>query len=185
MPVWVWVVIVVVVLAVVALAILGARRKRRTGSLRGAFGPEYERTVADAGNRKRAESELEARQERRAAMDLRQLDPAARERFRRAWSEAQAQFVDSPAQATREADLLVAEVMRDRGYPMENFEQRAADISVDHPEVVENYRAAHGVSLANDQGKASTEDLRRAMVHYRSLFQELLEAEDTATEGDR
>jgi hypothetical protein len=185
MPLWGWVVIAAVVLLVVLGAVLGVRRKRRTGFLRGAFGPEYERTVADVGGRKEAESELEARQQRRAEMDLRPLDPTARERYQRAWQQTQAQFVDSPAKATREADLLVAEVMRDRGYPMEDFDQRAADISVDHPDVVENYRAAHGVSLANDQGNASTEDLRRAMVHYRSLFDELLVAEDTASGEDR
>jgi hypothetical protein len=108
-------------------------------------------------------------------MEIVALEPAARQRYAEAWRDTQARFVDSPEQAIREADHLVTEVMRERGYPMEDFDQRAADVSVDHPNVVENYRAAHATSLANDQGRASTEDLRQAMVHYRALFVELLE----------
>jgi hypothetical protein len=125
--------------------------------------------------RRRAESELAERERRREYLEIVPLEPAARERYAEAWRDTQARFVDSPEQAIREADHLVTEVMRERGYPMEDFDQRAADVSVDHPNVTENYRAAHATSLANDQGEASTEDLRQAMVHYRALFVELLE----------
>jgi hypothetical protein len=107
-------------------------------------------------------------------LDLKELDPATRERHMQSWSQTQARFVDAPAEAVRDADRLVGQVMTDRGYPMDNFEQRSADISVDHPDVVENYRAAHAISLASDHEQATTEDLRQAMVHYRSLFETLL-----------
>ena len=122
----------------------------------------------------RAEKELLERQKRHDALNITELDPATRERHMRAWQQTQARFVDAPAEAVRDADRLVGQVMTDRGYPMDNFDQRSADISVDHPEIVENYRAAHGISLASDHDQATTEDLRQAMVHYRSLFESLL-----------
>jgi hypothetical protein len=174
MSVWAWILIAVAVVLLVGLLAWGVYRQRERTRLRSTFGPEYERTV-DMTGRREAESELAAREKRRARLDIRALDPAARERYAEAWRDAQARFVDSPEQAIREADHLVTEVMRERGYPMEDFDQRAADVSVDHPDVVENYRAAHATSLANEQGEASTEDLRQAMVHYRALFMELLE----------
>src|SRR5206468_4165261 len=137
----------------------------------------YDRAVTESGTRRHGESELEARRKRRADLNIRSLSPQSRQRYTDSWQRTQAKFVDSPNAAVREADSLVLSVMRERGYPMDDFEQRSADISVDHPEVVENYRAAHGISMANDQGQASTEDLRQAMVHYRALFVELLEPE--------
>jgi hypothetical protein len=117
-------------------------------------------------------------------LNLRTLEPAARDRYMGSWRETQARFVDAPAEAVRSADGLVGQVMSERGYPMDNFDQRAADISVDHPDVVENYRAAHAISLANDHEQATTEDLRQAMVHYRSLFETLLGTDDGAAASD-
>jgi hypothetical protein len=174
---WVWIVIVVavVVVVVVALAAMTLMRRRRSEHLREGFGPEYERTVEDAGSRRKAEADLAAREKRRSELDIRPLTPAARDRYVDRWRETQARFVDDPGSAVGDADRLVQEVMRERGYPTDDFEQRAADISVDHPHIVENYRNAHGISLAHERGEASTEDLRQSLVHYRSLFEELLE----------
>jgi hypothetical protein len=174
MPIWAWILIAVAVVVLAGLLIWSLYRQRERNRLRSAFGPEYDRTVSVSG-RRGAESELAERERRRRHMEIVALEPAARQRYAEAWRDTQARFVDSPEQAIREADHLVTEVMRERGYPMEDFDQRAADVSVDHPNVVENYRAAHATSLANDQGRASTEDLRQAMVHYRALFVELLE----------
>lgn len=174
MPVWAWILIVVAIVTVVALIAWSAGRSVRSERLRDRFGPEYDRTVQSSTGKREAEAELEARRKRREQLDIRPLDPAARQRYARAWTAAQSRFVDTPPEAVREADVLVTQVMRDRGYPTENFDQRSTDVSVDHPHVVENYRAAHAISLANDQGLATTEDLRQAMVHYRALFQDLL-----------
>jgi hypothetical protein len=181
MPAWGWVLIGIGAVALCLLIAWRAFAARRRRGLRETFGPEYERTVADAPTRREAESELSERQKRRAELDLRPLEPAARERHRGEWQRAQERFVDDPAGAVGDADALIKEVMRERGYPVQDFEQRAADVSVDHPEVVANYRAAHAISIANERGKASTEDLRTAMVHYRSLFAELLEAQPAET----
>jgi hypothetical protein len=177
MPTWGWIVIaVVVVLAVVAALAAAAARRRKSERIKGRFGPEYERTVEEAGSRRKAESELSARERRREELDIRPLQPAARDRYVQAWRDVQVRFVDMPSESLREADALVTQVMGDCGYPMEDFEQRAADVSVDHPRVVEDYRTAHAISQANDGGRATTEDLRRAMVHYRTLFENLLDA---------
>lgn len=167
------IVLVVVVLVGVWMWIAARRRSER---LQDRFGPEYERVVETSGDRRRAESELAAREKRRSRLDIRPVDPEARDEFARQWRDTQARFVDEPGAAVQDADGLVAEVMRTRGYPVEDFSQREADISVDHAGVVDNYRAAHGITLAYRQGQASTEDLRQAMVHYRALFEELLEA---------
>jgi hypothetical protein len=169
------IVILIVVVVVAALAVLLGRR-RRTEGLQERFGPEYQRTVARAGGQRAAESQLADRERRRRELRIVELEPAVRARYLEAWRATQGRFVDDPAGATREADALVARVMRDRGYPVDDFEQRTADVSVDHPRVAENYRAAHAVSLANERGLASTDDLRQAFVHYRSLFAELLDA---------
>ena len=169
-----WIILAIVLLLVVAVAVWAIRRRSQTAQLRERFGPEYDRAVAESGGEREARADLRARQERREQLDIRPLSPEQRERYGAAWREVQATFVDGPSGAVREADLLVVRVMQDRGYPMEEFEQRAADVSVDHPEVVENYRAAHAISMANEQRTASTEDLRQAMVHYRALFQDLL-----------
>jgi hypothetical protein len=175
MPTWAWIVIIVVA-ALIVLAIVAAMaaRRRRTSQLQEGFGPEYDRTVDNAGGRRQAERELQERRERRDALDIRELSPAARERHLESWKALQTRFVDDPGSSVRDADRLVRDVMRERGYPMDNFEQRASDVSVDHPHVVENYRAAHRVWAANERGEATTEDLRQSVVHYRALFDELL-----------
>ncbi|MDP9341855.1 MAG: hypothetical protein M3Q23_07065 [Actinomycetota bacterium] len=176
----IWVIVALVVVLAVAAIVWRLASKRRTGQLKEAFGPEYERSKAEAGSRRKAESELAARQTRREGLDIRPLAPEARDRYSASWVQVQGRFVDEPGVAVTEADRLVSAVMRDRGYPMDDFDQRSADISVDLPHVVEDYRAAHAISMANDHGKASTEDLRQAFVHYRSLFDELLVVPDDA-----
>jgi hypothetical protein len=160
------IVIIVAVVIIALLAVVIARRRRSEG-LQTRFGSEYPRTVARAGDRRAAESQLAEREQRHRQLEIVELEPAARARYLEAWRAAQGRFVDDPATAIREADALVTKVLRERGYPVD-------DISVDHPDVVENYRAAQVLALANDQGLASTEDLRQAFVHYRSLFAELL-----------
>ena len=170
-------VVILIVLALLVVLALVAGRRRRSHRLREQFGPEYDRTVAQAGDRKEAESELEERTTRRQQLDIVPLDPADRARYLEAWRQTQARFVDEPAEATREADRLITAVMRDRGYPVDDFEQRAADVSVDHPQVVDDYRAAQAIAAANERSEASTEDLRQALVHYRSLFEELLDVD--------
>ena len=180
MPGWVWIVIAIAAVVVLAVIVWSALRTRRTRTLKEGFGPEYDRTVADAPSKREAEAELSDRQKRREELDVKPLSPGARERYVELWQATQARFVDDPGGAITEADVLIQQVMRERGYPIEDFEQRAADVSVDHPDVVNNYRAAHGISIAHEREKASTEDLRRAMVHYRSLFDDLLETRQPA-----
>jgi hypothetical protein len=177
---WVWIVIAVVVVLLVAGALVTVQR-RRSAQLQQRFGPEYERVVEDSGSRRDAERELADRTKRREQLDIKPLTPAARERYSSAWQAVQTRFVDAPGPAVAEADRLVSEVMQERGYPMDDFEQRAADISVDHPQLVDNYRSAHDLAVRSDAGDATTEELRRAMVHYRSLFEELLEVDTTTT----
>ena len=169
--------LIAIVIVVVLLLVLAffASRQRRSRKLRDRFGPEYERTVAEAGNRRAAETQLREREERREKLRIVPLDAAARDRYVAAWHQTQARFVDEPAAATHQADELIKAVMRERGYPIDDFEQRAADISVDHPQVVDDYRAADAIAARNDRSEASTEDLRQALVHYRSLFEDLLE----------
>jgi hypothetical protein len=166
---------ILVVIVLLALLAFFAGRQRRSRKLQETFGPEYDRTVSETGDRRAAEAELVERTGRREGFDIVPLEPEARARYVEAWRNTQAQFVDEPAEATREADRLITSVMRDRGYPVDDFEQRAADLSVDHPQVVDDYRAAHAIAAANDRSEASTEDLRQALVHYRSLFEDLLE----------
>jgi hypothetical protein len=154
--------------------------RRRSEQLRQRFGPEYERALKAEGNSRRAEKELEARARRVEALHIRPLVPEDAARFDANWRAVQARFVDDPKGAVTEADRLVGEVMAARGYPVGDFEQRVADISVDHPDVVMNYRAAREIAVQHSRGQASTEDLRQAMVHYRSLFRDLLEAPTVA-----
>jgi hypothetical protein len=177
MDAWVWVVIILVVVGVVAVATWAVWKRKRTAQLRERFGPEYGRAVAERGGRAEAEEELTGREKRRERLEIRPLAPEDRERYAEEWQAVQARFVDEPAGSFEEADRLIIQVMRRRGYPMDDFEQRAADVSVDHPDVVENYRTGHGIYLAHTRGEASTEDLRQAMVHYRALFHDLLESE--------
>jgi hypothetical protein len=174
MPLWAWILIVIGAVALVALIAWTVFSRQRSARLRQQFGPEYERTLTERGDRRQAESDLAARRKRRAELDLRPLDASARRRYVEGWRDVQVRFVDTPGQAVADADGLVTEVMRERGYPVEDFEERASIVSVDHPDIVHEYRAAHGISMANDNGRASTEDLREAMLHYRSLFDELL-----------
>ncbi len=168
-------ILLIIVAIVLIVAMWFVSRRQRSEALRERFGPEYDRAVEELGDRRQAESELEARRKRVEAFELRPLSERDQERFAAAWKSTQAHFVDDPSAAIREADQLVNEVMKTQGYPMGDFEQRAADISVKHPNVVTNYRAAHEIALKNERGAARTEDLRQAMVHYRALFEELLE----------
>jgi hypothetical protein len=170
--------IALVVAASLVLAALAwlyvRRRKTTTAALRQRFGAEYERTVQEQGSERRAEAHLADREKRVEALMIRDLDATERERFAGQWHSLQSRFVDDPKGAVTEADTLVSSVMQARGYPVADFEQRAADVSVDHPRVVTNYRSAHEVALRLGKGEASTEDLRTAMIHYRSLFEELV-----------
>ena len=168
-------VIVLAVIGVVAIGALLFVRKRRTTSLRAQFGdPEYARALEATGSRRHAEAGLDARKERVESFHIRPLASADQARFAESWRKVQARFVDSPGGAVTEADQLLGDLMSTRGYPVSDFEQRAADISVDHPSVLAHYRAAHEIALGQAQGKATTEDLRQAMIHYRTLFEELV-----------
>lgn len=169
-------VIAVIVIALIAAVVVIVLRNR-TRKLRAQFGPEYDRAVAETGNRLKAEAELERVEKRVKRYPLRPLTAVDRERFQQSWRAIQAMFVDDPARAFLEADKLLGAVMSARGYPATDFEHRAAEISVDHAAVVEHYRAGHEIALRHSQSQASTEDLRRGMVHYRTLFDELTEEE--------
>jgi hypothetical protein len=168
--------IVVIVALIVAAAWWYFSQSNRQKGLSESFGPEYERAMRESGNRRDVVRELEARKERVEKFRLKDLSEDERRRYAEDWRSAQARFVDDPPGAIAEADRLVIVVMDARGYPMEDFDQRAADLSVDHPQVVQNYRAAHVIAQKNDSEGASTEELRQAMIYYRSLFEELLGA---------
>jgi hypothetical protein len=183
MDTWVWIVIAVVAAVVVLGIVWAATRTRRTRALQDRFGPEYDRTVEQSRGRRDAERELREREKRHEQLDLRPLSPEARDRYVRDWQATQGRFVDDPTGAVAQADELVQRVMRDRGYPVDDFDQRAADISVEHPEVVEKYRTADGIARASERGEASTEDLRHSVRHYRALFVELLDVDDDGIEN--
>jgi hypothetical protein len=186
MPVWSWFFIaagVLIALTVLIAATMAATSRRRTKRLKQQFGPEYEHAVEDAGDRRAAENELVARERKRKSLDIVALTPDAHRRYSEQWIEIQRSFVDDPSRAVGYADRLVTEVMRERGYPIADFDQRASDISVDHPGTVEHYRAAHTLHLAQEKADIGTEAQRQAFVHYRALFDELLNA-DRATEND-
>jgi hypothetical protein len=161
---------------VVALAIAWMYfRHRRSKDLRTHFGPEYDRLIQEKGSRGPAEAELGKREQRVKRLSIRPLPRDVSTRYVQKWNDQQARFVDEPKAAVIEADRLVEEVMKERGYPIGEFDQRVADVSVDHPRVVENYRAAHEIAMRDQRGQASTEDLRAAMIYYRDLFRELLD----------
>jgi hypothetical protein len=175
--------LIVAVIVVIALLLATRARAKRSEALQERFGPEYGRTVEEAGDQRAAEKQLQQREQRREKLQIRDLEPAKRDEYVGAWRGTQSRFVDDPSPAVRDADSLVMNVMRDRGYPVDDFDQRAEDISVDHPDVVDNYRSAHRISLADERGDATTEDLRQAMVHYRALFTELLGDSDPQGTG--
>ena len=188
MPTWGW--ILIAVLAVIAvLAIVVAVRatlaQKRSERLKEHFGPEYERVVGETGDERSAERELAARERKRKKLDIVALSPEAHAKYAEQWRMVQTDFVDNPSDAVGEADRLVTQVMRERGYPIDNFDQRAADISVDHPDVVENYRAAHSIHLSQERGDGGTEKQREAFVHYRVLFEKLLETDKGRPEEAR
>jgi hypothetical protein len=170
--------IVLIIIAVIAIGVLAwyLIRERRTKELRSRFGPEYEFAVREFGNRPKAEDALAARQKRMEKLNVHPLSHEEHDRFAEQWHELQARFVDDPSGSIEQADRLVCDVMKARGYPMSEFDHRAEDLSVDHPHVVRNYRAAHQIAMRREQGQASTEDLRQGLVYYRDLFDELLEA---------
>jgi hypothetical protein len=165
---------VIVIIALVAWLYV-RKRKNTTADLRQKFWPEYERAVMTHGSERKAEAKLADREKRVEKLNIRDLDSMEHERFSERWEAVQSRFVDSPKGAVAEADDLVSSVMKARGYPVAEFDQRAADISVDHPRVMENYRSAHEIALRVGKDQASTEELRTAMIHYRSLFEELVQ----------
>jgi hypothetical protein len=189
MPVWVWILIaaaVAIVVAAVIVAVSLVNSRRKTARLKGHYGREYERLVCETGGQKAAENELTARERKRDKLDIVPLTPSALADFTTRWHQVQVAFVDDPTAAVGAADRLVIELMRQRGYPIEDFDQRAADISVDHPQIVENYRAAHGIRLSERRGDVGTDQLRQAFVHYRALFEKVLDTtkgEDTSQEA--
>jgi len=165
-----------VVVIIAGLAWLYMRKRRTTtANLKQRFGGEYERVVQVHGSERKAEAKLADREKRVEKFHIRELDPMEHERFSKQWASVQSRFVDSPKGAVTEADDLVSSLMKTRGYPISDFDQRADDISVDHPRVVENFRSAHQIALRVGKDQATTEDLRTAMIHYRSLFEELVQ----------
>ena len=168
--------VVLIVMCVVLVWLYVRNRRRTTSGLREKFGSEYDRAVLAHGSERKAELKLEDREKRVEKFKIRDLVPTEHERYSKQWDAVQSRFVDSPKGAVAEADDLVSSVMKTRGYPISDFDQRAADISVDHPMVVQNYRSAHEIALRLGQNQATTEDLRTAMIHYRSLFDELVQS---------
>ena len=173
----------IIIAVVLGLMIMGAilwpifTRRKRSERLHDHFGPEYDHTVETLGDEKKAQTELEGRQKHVKALDIQPLSVEERERYLADWTAVQSKFVDEPGQAIVDADHLIMEVMQTRAYPVSDFEQRAADISVNYPALVSNYRAARVIALKNEQHQADTEELRQSLIYYRSLFEELLETE--------
>jgi hypothetical protein len=179
-------VLVIALIAAIGAAIWLYMRNRKTQGLQNRFGPEYDRALSEHHDQREAERDLEERAERVDRLNIRPLEREERDRYADRWHTVQAQFVDDPTTATENADQLVGEVMATRGYPVGDFEQRAADVSVHHPGVVEHYRAAHAIAVRSSRGDADTEQLRQALVHYRALFEDLLEvAAPAQTEARR
>jgi hypothetical protein len=175
-----FVIVIVVAFLVVFGVVIGlvySGRTKHSKEMREQYGPEYDRLVKEKGSRKAAEAELKQRNKHVEGLNIRLLTSAERDRYQAEWKEVQAKFVDDPAGAIKEADRLIIEVMQVRNYPVSDFNERAADISVGYPELVSNYRAAHDIALKNEQKTADTEELRQAMVYYKSLFTELVVTE--------
>ena len=173
MPTWGWILIVIGVLVIAAGSAWYVYARERTSRLRERFGPEYNRVASRTDSKREAEKELESRESRREQLEIKPLPETSRVRYVEEWRSVQAEFVDEPGRAVARADSLLQKVMEERGYPVGKFEQRAADLSVDHPKVVENYREGHRLATRSADGAAETEDLRQAMRHYRALFDEL------------
>ena len=169
--------VLLVLVIVCAILVVVSARRRRSKRLHDQLGPEYDHTVQAMGSEKKAQTELEERRKRVEALDIRPLSASERERYLTDWTAVQSKFVDEPGQAIMDADRLIMQVMQTRNYPLADFEQRAADISVNYPALVSNYRAAREIAVKNEQHQADTEELRQAMIHYRSLFEELLGTE--------
>jgi hypothetical protein len=176
----------IIVAVVLVLLVMGAimapnfARRKRSERLHDQFGSEYDHTVEALGDEKKAQAELDERQKHVKALNIRPLSDDERERYLADWVAVQSKFVDEPGQAIVDADGLIMEVMQLRNYPISDFEQRAADISVSYPSLVSNYRAAREIAIKNKQHQADTEELRQAMIYYRSLFGELLGTESVA-----
>jgi FtsZ-interacting cell division protein ZipA len=175
-----WIVVAIVIVAALIIAGIVVSRRRRSEHLRSRFGPEYDRAVEAKGDRSKAEADLAEREKRVEKLHIRPLSDEERRDFTRRWTEVQARFVDDPRRAVAFADALLGDVMKARGYPVSDFDQRAGDISVDHPVVVEHYHKGHDIALRHERGEASTEDLRQAMIHYRALFDNLVGVEAPA-----
>ena len=182
---WTWILIAALVVAVAIGVGLALSRRRRSSQLKERFGPEYDRTVDELGEQRAAEAELRQRESKRKKLDIKTLPPEARREHAATWQVVQTEFVDAPQDAVGRAERLVTRVMRERGYPIDDFEQRAADISVDHSDIVANYRSAHAIYLSQRDGDISTEQARQAFVHYRALFDRLLGSEPDIESGNR
>jgi hypothetical protein len=181
-----WILVAALVVIVVAAVAIGwaLGRRNRSARLRKQFGPEYDHTLDEVGEKRAAEAELLGREKKRKKLDIVELSPQARQEHTATWTKVQTDFVDDPPDAVGRAERLVTRVMRERGYPIDDFDQRAADVSVDHPDIVENYRSAHEIYVAQRNGRISTEDARQAFVHYRALFDRLLGADTRSDTGD-
>ncbi|MER7283007.1 hypothetical protein ABT369_52130 [Dactylosporangium sp. NPDC000244] len=166
--------VIVIVLIVIAAVATGIGQRRRSKDLRRRFGPEYDRAVAEQPSRRAAERDLRQREQHHDSLALRDLDPNQRRVYADRWQRTQAHFVEEPEAATREADQLVTQVMAERGYPVDDFDTRAQELSVEHAETLGHYREAHEINKVNERGQASTEQLRQALMHYRALFADLL-----------
>lgn len=168
--------LIIVAVVVIALVVGGLllMQRRKTEHLQSRFGPEYERALKQSGDKSKAEAELQEREKRVEKLAIRPLDTAQRQRFADEWQRVQAKFVDDPEGSIKDADVLLQEVMTARGYPVKDFDQVTADISVDHPTVVQHFRTAHDIAVRHERGEGDTEDLRNAMINYRALFEELV-----------
>jgi hypothetical protein len=171
-------IIVIVAVVIVAAAAFYAYQRRRSGQLQERFGPEYDRTLEESGDRRAAERDLREREHRRSKLEVKPLSAESTAQYRAEWDQLQGGFVDAPGDSVAKADRLVLRMMRESGYPVDDFEQRADDISVDHPEVAQNYRQAHRIAVEQSRGEADTEDLRQAVTAYRRLVSVLLDRGD-------
>ena len=174
MDTWLWIVVIAVVVVVAAIVIALALRARQRSRLKDRFGPEYERTVEAMESRRQAEIDLRNREQHHALLSLQPLSRAVRDRYQNRWDEMQSHFVDRPQVAVADADSMITQVMRDLGYPVDDFESNAWLISVEHANVVAKYREGHDIYTKTVEGTATTEDLRQAVLAYRALFEELM-----------